>query len=272
MSRAVTLVIADADEDVRIDLSEMIARIAPGTTVIEVANGTQLNAALQDNAIDLLFVDVMLPQTDGRDIMKWQTAAGPQTMIVLLSDLLSPRWPHVAQSIGAYDVLLKPFGETPIKRLIDACRVLGHSLNLLVVDPSEASRSVIARLLAQSSFTFEITAFDRARPALRAQQRRPFDLAIIELGLPDMPGLELACQLQAGAGEVRTVMMGAKVDAKTQKSLKTFGVGAFLAKPFYFPELDAAVHQAFGLWRPYLINALVAEREKAAAQAVAKSA
>ena len=36
-----------------------------------------------------------------------------------------------------------------------------------------------------------------------------------------------------------------------------FGVVSLLKKPFYPRDVDYAVHQAFGLRRPYLLNALV---------------
>jgi hypothetical protein len=44
-------------------------------------------------------------------------------------------------------------------------------------------------------------------------------------------------------------------------AVRQFGIVALLRKPFYLWDVEIALHRAFGLRRPYLLNALPAHHE-----------
>ncbi|GJD47542.1 Regulator of RpoS [Methylobacterium crusticola] len=262
MSSPLTVLIADADDEMRRLLADAIRAEAPDATVREATNGVDLQRALERDRVDLVFVDVVLPQTDGAAIARWRAEAGRHSMVILVSDLLSPRWPSIATHLGAYDVLLKPVGGRQVRNAVEACRVIRRTLSLLVVDPNRATRAVIRRLLDQSHFSFEVVESEGGRRAVNLARRRLFDIAIIDMALPDYPALEVACQIQDRQSATKLIMMGVDLDAETSR-FDTFGIAGLLRKPFHFVDIDRTVHAAFGLWRPYLINALQAEQARA---------
>ncbi|GJD58564.1 response regulator [Methylobacterium dankookense] len=259
METGLTVLVADADEETRLDLVEAIAASDPSARIIEACNGRELAAALAGEGVDLVFVDVILPGTDAGSLLAWRERRGRGAMIVLLSDLLAPRWPAVARLVGAYDVLLKPLNERHVARVLAASGVIRRELRLLVVEPRAATRNLIRRLLRDSHFSFEIVDAERGGVALRAARLGSFDVAMIEAELPDLPALEVACQVSDRHRHAKILLMGFSNAAIPARQLDTFGACAYLRKPFSFADIDRTIHDAFGLWHPYLVKALQAE-------------
>lgn len=77
MTTSPTILVADADEESRLSLVEALQEADPGATIIEAANGLELGRSLREAPIDVLFVDVTLPQTEGADILNWRSAIRP---------------------------------------------------------------------------------------------------------------------------------------------------------------------------------------------------
>ena len=69
-----------------------------------------------------------------------------------------------------------------------------------------------------------------------------FDLIILDLGLPDMPGFDVLCQLRLARVETPILILSA--DDGTEAKLKGFGDGAddYLTKPFHREELIARIN------------------------------
>ena len=265
MEAGLTVLVADADEETRLALVEAIAANDPDARIVEACNGRELAAALAGEPVDLVFVDVILPGTDAAALRDWRAGHGAGGMIVLVSDLLAPRWPSVARLVGAYDVLLKPLSERHVGRVLAASRVIRRNLRPLVVEPRAATRSLIRRLLRESHFSFEVVDAERGGVALRAARLGGFDVAMIEAELPDLPALEVACQVSDRHPDAKILLMGFSNAAVPARQLDTFGACGYLRKPFSFADVDRAIHDAFGLWHPYLVKALQAEEAGALA-------
>ena len=166
MTASPTILIADPDEETRLALAEAVVRIDPGARVIEAADGSALNRALAGSRIDLLFVDVLLPQTNGADIRRWRETGNPQGLVVLVTDMLAPRWSSTARRVGAYDVILKPLGDLHIARLLAAGRILRA--------PSTVSWSIPARRRARWCASSSAKAISRSGSWRRRADGTPF--------------------------------------------------------------------------------------------------
>lgn len=262
MQFGLTILVADADEETRLRLVEAITQVDPSAKVLEATNGRELARLLLEGPVDLVVIDVVLPQTNAADLLAWR-GANPRGMIVLVSDVLAPGWPSVAKRIGAYDVMLKPLDERHIERILKASSVIRRKLRLLIVDASRPTRALVGRLLDQSHFSFDTVQAAGGREAVRLAGKRSFDLVILELNLPDFPALEVACLLNDQQPQAKVVVTGMEVDERLMRQFETFGIAGFLKKPFYFSDLDKSIHQVFGLWHPYLVAALAAEEQGA---------
>jgi CheY-like chemotaxis protein len=145
--------------------------------------------------------------------------------------------------------------------MLDARRRMTTPMPLLLADGSRSARLLIRRVLAESRFSFEIEDSEDGRHALKALQLGSYDVALIDRHLPGLDGLELACQAAQTAPQTKLMLMAAGDAASVAQAVRQFGIAALLKKPFYLWDVEIALHTAFGLRRPYLLNALPAHLE-----------
>lgn len=108
-----------------------------------------------------------------------------------------------------------------------------RSLDVLVADDHEANRMVLQRLLQKAGH--RVTCVHGAEEALDAMAAREFDVAITDLHMPGMSGLDLLRQLrvmQAGGGpRTPVVILSADVTPEAIQRCNQAGAHAFMAKP-----------------------------------------
>lgn len=109
---------------------------------------------------------------------------------------------------------------------------------LLVEDEPEIA-SYLVRGLAYEGYQVEHVA--TGATALSAVRERPPDLVILDLGLPDLDGLEVAQRLRAGT-PVAILMLTARDTVADRVAGLMGGADDYLTKPFAFEELLARVH------------------------------
>ncbi len=89
---------------------------------------------------------------------------------------------------------------------------------------------------------FQVDWVQRGALALAALSHTPYDLWVLDLGLPDMDGLDLLKQSQTLAQRPATLILSAR--HVTTDRIKGLNLGAddYLVKPFDFDELLARLH------------------------------
>jgi len=104
--------------------------------------------------------------------------------------------------------------------------------HVLVAEDSEINQAVIGHMLTAMGATFDLAA--DGREALALLQRRPFDLAIIDIEMPRMSGLELVRLLRTGAGplaDLPIVACTAYVLRANREAIHAAGADSIVAKP-----------------------------------------
>ncbi|MDD8021626.1 MAG: response regulator [Paracoccaceae bacterium] len=105
-------------------------------------------------------------------------------------------------------------------------------LHVLVAEDSETNQAVIGHMLTAMGATFDLAADGRA--ALVLLQRTPFDLAIIDIEMPLMSGLELMRVLRAREGapaHLPIVACTAYVLRANREAIYAAGADSIVAKP-----------------------------------------
>jgi two-component system, OmpR family, response regulator RegX3 len=109
---------------------------------------------------------------------------------------------------------------------------------VLVVDDEPAIRDTVGYALRQEGF--EVAARDDGEGGLKAALEEDFDLVILDLMLPDIPGTEVCRRLRAES-PVPIVMLTAK-SAEVDRVLGLeIGADDYVAKPFSMAELVGRV-------------------------------
>jgi CheY-like chemotaxis protein len=66
---------------------------------------------------------------------------------------------------------------------------------------------------------------------------RSFDLALLDVELPDGDGLELAAKLRLQCPDVALIMLSANDDTTRLEKARRVGANAYVVKPFNLPEV-----------------------------------
>ena len=106
-----------------------------------------------------------------------------------------------------------------------------------IVDDDSAIRAALGRALRMENYQVEL--FEDGASALKSIQLRAPDVIVLDLGLPDMDGLEV-CRRVRRAGDTTPILMLTARDAVNDR-VAGLDVGAddYLVKPFDLAELLA---------------------------------
>lgn len=110
---------------------------------------------------------------------------------------------------------------------------------LILVEDDEVLRDGLTRTLQQSGFQVEGTAF--GRDALEKLTHKTYDLMVLDLGLPDMFGLDVLQQTRAMGHEMPVLILTALDAPADRVSGLNAGADDYLGKPFDLSELEARI-------------------------------
>jgi two-component system, OmpR family, response regulator PhoP len=117
-------------------------------------------------------------------------------------------------------------------------------MRVLLVEDEVTLRRAVAEALALAGAVVQEAADGLEGHYLASEY--PFDVAIVDLGLPGLPGLEVIRRLRVAGSRVPILILTAR--GRWQEKVEGLESGAddYLTKPFEMPELVARVR---ALWR-----------------------
>jgi DNA-binding response OmpR family regulator len=110
---------------------------------------------------------------------------------------------------------------------------------VLVVEDEPALRQALAINLRARQYDVPVAATGKTALAIAARQ--PPDVVVLDLGLPDMDGLEVCRRLRAGRNSVPVLVLTARTDEIDLVVGLDAGADDYVAKPFRLAELLARV-------------------------------
>ena len=110
------------------------------------------------------------------------------------------------------------------------------AIRLLLVDDEEAYVNVLANRLRKRGF--EVAKAHSGTEALQKMRRNEFDLAVLDLKMPDMDGIEVLKILKLMEPRMQVIMLTGHGSAAACKQGLELGAFDYLMKPC---ELDALV-------------------------------
>ena len=110
-------------------------------------------------------------------------------------------------------------------------------MRILVVEDETALRESLKRDLTAAGHAVDAAA--DGEEGLYAGLEYPIDVAIIDLGLPRMSGLELIRRLRAAGKSFGVLVLTARDRWQDKVEGLSAGADDYVAKPFHFPEVQA---------------------------------
>ena len=106
---------------------------------------------------------------------------------------------------------------------------------LLVVDDEPPVLKVIERLAGKAGF--DVVACGSGSEAMKALMRKPADLAMVDLRMPDVNGLDLLRQIRSAVPSCEVILMTAYAAVDSAVEAIKLGAREYLTKPFDFDRL-----------------------------------
>jgi two-component system response regulator YesN len=101
---------------------------------------------------------------------------------------------------------------------------------VLIVDDDHAFRSVLRTLFESGSGFDACVGAEGGAEALEKARQVPPNLAVLDLSMPEMNGLQLARELKAIAPKLPIFLLTADCDADTEKEALSCGITAVFSK------------------------------------------
>jgi DNA-binding NtrC family response regulator len=115
-------------------------------------------------------------------------------------------------------------------------------LRLLIVDDDEDLRQVLLRRFQQLGAS--VTAAGSGEEALAAAARARFDVALLDLHLPGLSGIDILGRLKEDQPDLEAILLTAHGSIETAIQAMKGGAYDYLTKPFRLSELEVHVHKA----------------------------
>ena len=112
-------------------------------------------------------------------------------------------------------------------------------MRILIVEDEAALRDTLKTRFAEAGFTVDVAR--DGDEGLFAGLEYPLDVAIVDLGLPGVPGLEVIRRLRAAGKTYPILILTARDNWQDKVEGLQAGADDYVAKPFHFEEVLARV-------------------------------
>ena len=113
-------------------------------------------------------------------------------------------------------------------------------MRLLVIEDDATLRESLVKGLGKAGFAVEQAA--DGKEGLYCAQEYPVDLAIIDLGLPEVPGLDIIRTVRAAGKTYPILILTARDRWEDKVDGLSAGADDYVVKPFHFEEVSARVN------------------------------
>jgi DNA-binding NtrC family response regulator len=110
--------------------------------------------------------------------------------------------------------------------------------SLYIVDDDQDLRELLQIALESR---YQVRAFPAAGPAIEAVEKEPPDLVILDVGLPDMSGIDALQSMRESHPDLMVIMVTALTDVKVAISAMKLGAADYILKPINTEALEVSI-------------------------------
>jgi two-component system, OmpR family, copper resistance phosphate regulon response regulator CusR len=119
-------------------------------------------------------------------------------------------------------------------------------MKVLIVEDERRIAAFLAKGLRRQGYEVECAYTGSDALELTSGERRgePADLVMLDLGLPDIDGLEVLRELRERGSKVPVIVLTARTEASDRAEALRLGAVEYLTKPLPFPEVLGSVRSS----------------------------
>jgi len=107
---------------------------------------------------------------------------------------------------------------------------MGETARILIVDDDENIRKVLVTILEEEGYNVE--SVDTAKKAIQRTRRKFYNLALIDIRLPDIEGIELLTRMRDTTPRMRKIIITGYPTLQNAVEAVNKGADAYILKPF----------------------------------------
>ena len=240
MTRILTV---DDSSTIRTIITKQLSDL--GYEIEQAEDGFQGLAKLQEISVDLVLLDVTMPNLDGPSMLATLRERGNKTPVIMLTSESKRSVVAGAVKLGISDYILKPFKPDELRAKVQ--KVLGVAssgdaqaapaqaaaekqlVDMLVVDDMENVHKKFRGLVPPS---ITMNACTTAREALQLCQERSYKMLLIDTVIPDVNSISLMNQLRALQPQAMMLALALRSTNDIATELKGHGFAEVVYKPF----------------------------------------
>jgi DNA-binding response OmpR family regulator len=115
----------------------------------------------------------------------------------------------------------------------------GGSARILLVEDEADMARILQELLEEAGYTVEIAY--TGNKAVEVSSGAAFDLVITDLGLPDLPGTEVAQRIKAASRDLPVILLTGWQTEMSSEKMAEAGIDLVVGKPVRKEDLHRAV-------------------------------
>ncbi len=203
----------------------------------------------QQEQIDIILLDVGLPDMDGLEILKKVKAEKPDCEVIIVTGfgnqdlaIKSLRW-------GAIDYIEKPLNIKDLHAALGRAQEklshneeLGYKNTLLVIDDEQDIVKHLTRFLENEGF--QVFGALSGKEGISIIKNNKVDVVLTDINMADMNGIEVLKQIKKLYPDIEGIVVTGRKDQDL--AIKSLRAGAidYLVKPFDLDELLISVSKA----------------------------
>jgi DNA-binding NtrC family response regulator len=114
-------------------------------------------------------------------------------------------------------------------------------IRILIVDDESDLRNLLNHVLTQAGY--EVVEAPGGEEALNILQRETFDIAFLDIQMPNINGIQVLKYLQKNSPSTKAIMLTGYAGLKNAMEAKQFGATDFINKPYNIEDILATVER-----------------------------
>lgn len=195
-SRRETILAVEDDDDVRAYTVECLREL--GYRVLEAHDGPSALRLIerQQDPIDLLFTDVVMPRMSGRELAEKLRESHPQLKVLYTSGYTRNAIVHGDRLDEGVEMIPKPFTYQALAAKVRDVLEAGRTWRVLIVEAQPTVRAFMAEALGSFGYSIDEAA-NGAEALMKVRAARgSYDAIVLDADLPDRHGEALANELR----------------------------------------------------------------------------
>jgi DNA-binding response OmpR family regulator len=242
-----TVLIVDDDRIIREQLEKELARNYFST--FTVADGSSALAVFTRESIDIILLDVRLPDMDGLAVLEKVKAEKPECEVIVMTGFGSHDVAIKALRCGAIDYLEKPIQSEVLTAAIGRAQEklseredLTYKNSLLIIDDDKTTLKALTRALEKEGYI--VYSASNGKDGLNIIESNKIDVLIVDIQMEGLNGIEVLEQAKKMYMDIEGIMITGHRDQELAIQALRAGALDYIVKPVHMEELYLSIQKA----------------------------